>query len=150
MLLCVALLTSPALAENTSRTINVAYRDIRLVVDGVEVTLKDVNGVSVEPFAYNGTTYLPVRAVAEALKKEVSWDGDASTVYYNNRLLSAKRPVKTRHSIRGSCFPQPGSRILCSRFILATSAARFAPNASKDDGRTKHPSYRRGRLPGCP
>lgn len=54
---------------------------IRLVVDGKEVTPKDPNGNVVEPFASNGTTYLPVRAVSEALGKEVTWDGDTATIY---------------------------------------------------------------------
>ncbi len=33
-----------------------------------------------EPFIYNGTTYLPVRAVGEAVGKEVAWDNDTKTV----------------------------------------------------------------------
>lgn len=62
-------------------TINADYLDIRLVVDGKEVTPKDANGKVVEPFAYNGTTYLPVRAVGEALGKTVRWDGETQTVH---------------------------------------------------------------------
>ena len=60
---------------------DVDYLDIKLVVDGKEVTPKDVNGKVVEPFAYNGTTYLPVRAVGEALGKTVRWDGETKTVH---------------------------------------------------------------------
>lgn len=63
------------------QTIDVDYLDIKLVVNGKEVTPKDVNGNVVEPFAYNGTTYLPVRAVGEALGKSVRWDGETKTVH---------------------------------------------------------------------
>lgn len=63
------------------QTIDVDYLDIKLVVNGKEVTPKDVNGNVVEPFAYNGTTYLPVRAVGEALGKTVRWDGETKTVH---------------------------------------------------------------------
>jgi hypothetical protein len=47
-----------------------------------------VNGVSVEPFIINGTTYLPVRAVAEALDMEVSWDNASKSV----RIARADAP----------------------------------------------------------
>lgn len=63
------------------QTIDVDYLDIKLVVNGKEVTPKDANGKVVEPFAYNGTTYLPVRAVGEALGKSVRWDGETKTVH---------------------------------------------------------------------
>ena len=81
--LCGALLggTAALAAGVTYKTIQVLYNDISLVVDGVPVTPKDANGVEVEPFVYNGTTYLPVRAVGEAINKQVTWDGNTKTVY---------------------------------------------------------------------
>lgn len=80
--LCLGLGTI-AIAANNIRTamIEANYMNIKLVVDGVEVTPKDANGSTVEPFASNGTTYLPVRAVANALGKDVTWDGETKTVY---------------------------------------------------------------------
>ncbi len=73
-------LAIPALAAVTTKALNANYMDIKLVVDGVPITPKDVNGNIVEPFAVDGTTYLPVRAVGEALGKEVTWDGNTNTV----------------------------------------------------------------------
>lgn len=83
MVLCGALLggTAALAAGVTYKTIQVLYNDINLVVDGVPVTPKDANGVEVEPFVYNGTIYLPVRAVGEAIGKQVTWDGKTQTVY---------------------------------------------------------------------
>ena len=52
--------------------ITVTYDNIKVVVDGKEVQFgKDTKGNQIEPFIYNGTTYLPLRAVAEAVGKEV-------------------------------------------------------------------------------
>ena len=80
--LCAALTAGTALAANTVyRTITVEYSGIKLVIDGVEITPKDVNGTTVEPFIYNGTTYLPVRAVGNAIGKQVTWDGENQTIY---------------------------------------------------------------------
>jgi len=67
-------------------TIEVLYNNIKIVVDGQAVVFQpDSNGNTIEPFIYNGTTYLPARAVAEALDKSVDWDGKTSTVYIGKR-----------------------------------------------------------------
>ncbi len=71
----------PASASAVTKQISVTYSNIQLVVDGVKVTPKDANGKTVEPFIYEGTTYLPVRAVGDALGKQVTWDGASQTVY---------------------------------------------------------------------
>jgi len=68
------------LAKTGQEAWNVTFRDIKLYVDGVLITPKDANGNIVEPFIYNGTTYLPVRALSEALNKRVTWDGTTSSV----------------------------------------------------------------------
>lgn len=77
----IIMMSVPALAEVAQKNISVAYSNIKLYVDGKLITAKDSAGNIVEPFTYNGTTYLPVRAVGEALGKNVSWDEAAQTVY---------------------------------------------------------------------
>ena len=80
--LCALMLTGTVFAASTIyKTITVTYSGVSLVVDGVPVVPKTANGSVVEPFIYNGTTYLPVRAVGEALGKQVTWDGTTQTVY---------------------------------------------------------------------
>lgn len=70
-----------AVAANTTTLYNVLANGIRIVIDGKELHPTDVNGNKVEPMIYNGTTYLPVRAVAGAIGKAVYWDGPNYTVY---------------------------------------------------------------------
>ena len=79
--LSLGMFTMGALAASGTRTLEVTYKDIKLVIDGQEIVPKDAAGNVVEPFQANGTTYLPVRAIGEALGKEVSWDGSTNTVY---------------------------------------------------------------------
>lgn len=43
--------------------------------------LKDGNGSAVYPVIINGSTYLPVRAIADMLGEDISWDGDTKTIY---------------------------------------------------------------------
>lgn len=78
-----AMVTSvvPAVGYDGVRTIQAVFKNIKICVDGVEMTPRDTAGKEVEPFIYNGTTYLPVRAVGEAVGKEVTYDGSTNTVY---------------------------------------------------------------------
>ena len=79
ILVGVMLVCGTAIASSARRTetIDVTYD----VIDGLAIDPKDAQGNKVEPFIYNGTTYLPVRAVGEAFGKNVSWDGSTMTVY---------------------------------------------------------------------
>lgn len=85
VLVCAAATGTVAFSKTAKETITAAYNNIKIIVDGILVETKDVNGNSVEPFIYNGTTYLPVRAVGEALGKTVSWDGETQTVYLGEK-----------------------------------------------------------------
>lgn len=71
----------PAMGYDGVKNIQAVFKNIKICVDGVEMTPRDTAGKEVEPFIYNGTTYLPVRAVGEAVGKEVSYDGSTNTVY---------------------------------------------------------------------
>lgn len=68
-------------AQQIEKTINVSYRDIKIYADGNLVKTSAEN----EAFIYNGTTYLPVRAVSEALGKPINWDGNTSSVYIGGK-----------------------------------------------------------------
>lgn len=85
----VILTSGVAIAANTTTLYNVLTHGVKIVIDGEKLTPTDVNGNIVEPIIYNGTTYLPVRAVATAIGKAVYWDGPNYTVYLgdmNGRL----------------------------------------------------------------
>lgn len=57
------------------------YPGISVYMDDQKLEPKDANGNPVMVFTYNGTTYLPVRAISEALGKPVQWDGKTQSVY---------------------------------------------------------------------
>lgn len=74
-------LISGAGAATRTEMIKAEFANIKIVMDGAPITPKDANGNTVEPFIYNGTTYLPVRAVGSAIGKKVEWDANSKTVY---------------------------------------------------------------------
>ena len=77
-------------ADSLQKAATLIYNNIKICIDGNYIEPKDANGNKVEPFIIDGTTYLPVRAVASALGKEVAWDGNTNTVF-----LGAKPEQKT-------------------------------------------------------
>ncbi len=72
-------------AKQAWETIGVYYNNIKITLNGKEIQPKDANGVYVEPFTFNGTTYLPLRAVANALGLDVNWNGKTNTVLLSNQ-----------------------------------------------------------------
>ncbi|MBR3059761.1 MAG: copper amine oxidase N-terminal domain-containing protein [Oscillospiraceae bacterium] len=74
-------LALPAIAAGSTVTWDSVFVGVNIVIDGEKLEPKDVNGNPVDAVIYKGTTYLPVRAVAEALGVAVNWDGDTRTVY---------------------------------------------------------------------
>ena len=77
------LISTTAFATIGSRTAELLYDNIKVMLNGKEITPTDANGNVVEPFIINGTTYLPVRGVASALGLNVGWDAATNTVTLN-------------------------------------------------------------------
>ena len=67
-----AAITSTALASDGSMTVTI--HPIRILVNGEAFQPTDVNGNEVMVFTVNGTTYAPLRALAEAYGLEVGYD----------------------------------------------------------------------------
>ena len=67
-------------AEIKTVSADITYRGISIVLGGTEIVPTDENGRPTEPFIMNGSTYLPVRAVANALGLEVEWIAATSTI----------------------------------------------------------------------
>ena len=72
-------------AKTISEQAEIFYNNIKIYIDGAEIVPKDANGNVVEPFTMNGTTYLPVRAISNALGQDVEWDGATQSVYIGKK-----------------------------------------------------------------
>lgn len=82
-----------AYADGKLTTIKIVQGGIKLFVDGKLVKPTDSDGKVVEPFIYDGTTYLPLRALSNALtnyEKEVSWDAKTSSIYVGKAPVAAQ------------------------------------------------------------
>lgn len=72
-----ALLGCSAGAVGTWDNISVLRNDIKIVVNGSEI--------AADNFLYNDTTYLPLRAVSEALNQVVAYDENTNIAYIGER-----------------------------------------------------------------
>ena len=59
-----------------TRSINVVLNSINITVNGYEVKADNI--------LYNDTTYVPLRAIAEMLNKNVEWDANTRTASIND------------------------------------------------------------------
>lgn len=85
--------TAIAASKGELMNIRVVQGGIKLFVDGKLSVPKDAQGKTVEPFIYDGTTYLPLRAVSDVLTnstKPVKWDSASSSVYIGQAPMAAQ------------------------------------------------------------
>lgn len=80
--LCTSMIFSCGVTAYASykKTATLDYLGIKIMVDGQQITPKNASGKTVEPFAIDGTTYLPVRAVSNALGMNVDWNAATKSV----------------------------------------------------------------------
>lgn len=76
MALSAALTVSAFAATNVTATLR---PDVTVRIDGVTCDFYNAQGKEVHPIIYNGTTYIPLRAVGELMGKNVNWDGTTGT-----------------------------------------------------------------------
>ena len=72
-----ALFTGTVLGSGLMKTIEVGFNTVNLTVNGKKVSADNI--------LYDGTTYVPLRATAEILGKEVGWDGATRTASINDK-----------------------------------------------------------------
>jgi len=77
-------------AQGIQRQINVALLPLRFIIAGIDRTPPDGmidTGVSRVPagFIFQGTTYVPLRFISDALDKDVIWEGATRTIFIGPR-----------------------------------------------------------------
>lgn len=117
--------------------------DFTIVLDGESRTFTDVNGKTVHPLLYNGSTYLPLRAIGGLMGKSVAWDGKTQTVTLSSP--SGGNQVTDADSFSGGTAPgaKPGLITLEAAKTTALNHAKLTADQvtfvkqklDRDDGR---------------
>ena len=69
--------------------------DVNIIVDGQEKIFCDVNNVVVYPIIYNGSTYLPVRAISGLMGENIEWDAYSKTAFMGKTLSNPNKVIRS-------------------------------------------------------
>lgn len=90
MLLMIAL---PTTALAASGAIQIEVNPISVLVDGKVFQPTDAHGNDVMVFTYQGTTYAPLRALAEAYGLEIGYDAERHIATVNRPTAKGQAPI---------------------------------------------------------
>ncbi|WP_432662189.1 peptidylprolyl isomerase [Wukongibacter baidiensis] len=79
--------TGTAFTAPISQQIEVLFNSINIEVNGSQVEADNI--------LHNGTTYVPLRKVAELLNKEVAWNAETNTAQINDKNANLHNPIVT-------------------------------------------------------
>ena len=79
------LLTTTLFATQINKKIEVAMNTVKIMVNGEKVEADNI--------VYEGTTYVPLRAVSELLGKEVNWVEESKTAHINDQTIQQENPI---------------------------------------------------------
>ncbi len=81
VLLCAVSMITGAVAVGVVQEVKAQLRqDFTVKIDGEVREFKNAQGKTVYPILYEGTTYLPVRAIGEIMGKTAYWNEEAKTI----------------------------------------------------------------------
>ena len=132
----VSCMVVPTLAYTGTRNEALTYRDIKVELDGTRLTLRDGDGTVVEPFIIDGTTYLPVRAVAEALGLDVTWNGQTGVV----ALTTGSGTATGGSTSTGDYIGEEKAKTIALNHagVSASNATFIRVQLGRDDGRMEY------------
>lgn len=116
-------------ALNGTKTIEAIYKDIKITLNGKRIEM------DVEPFQYDGRTFVPVRFVSESLGAEVNWNAETNTVEISS---ASPTPIPTPIP---TATPSPKKEVNTSITyeILARNARSYKGELVKFTGKVFQP-----------
>jgi hypothetical protein len=106
--------TSKSVSKSQQKIYISIKPDIAVQMNGVKQRFSDANSRAVYPAIYEGSAYLPVRAVAGLMNKSIEWDGSSKTVFIGKTLsdpngsgnISSEGAEAAKQSSMGVVIPQ--------------------------------------------
>ena len=80
IILMFALFLTTSYAANSYRKTIAVTSGVNVEFNNEAIDMTDANGKAVEAFIYNGTTYVPIRAVSNAFGADIGYDRNTQTI----------------------------------------------------------------------
>lgn len=80
IILMFVLFLTTSYAANTYRKMITVTSGVNVEFNNEAIDMTDANGKAVEAFIYNGTTYVPIRAVSNAFGADIGYDRNTQTI----------------------------------------------------------------------
>lgn len=80
IILMFVLFLTTSYAANTYRKTIIVTSGVNVEFNNEAIDMTDANGKAVEAFIYNGTTYVPIRAVSNAFGADIGYDRNTQTI----------------------------------------------------------------------
>lgn len=107
------------------RSIQVGEDGIGITINNANFTPRDPNGVVVDTFVYDGTTYVPMRAICEAIGLDVEYDSASNTARITQKGVDTS--YITADAAKKAAFDNAG--------VSAPAVSRLECELEWDDGR---------------
>lgn len=119
-------LAVPTLAALSVKSIEVET-GVGIYVNDEKLIPKDANGNTVEVFIYNGTTYLPARAMSSVMGMPIQWEEATTSVYIGSHV---EKPHQTTLS---QLIPASGNKLTVKYNLTDNSGLTRSPVISNTD-----------------
>lgn len=111
---------------------------IGITLNGAKFTPRDADGKQVSAFLYNGTTYVPVRAISEAMGMDVSFNSATRTVVLTTADRTASQQGASSASGNYISADRAKQIALNDAGVKESSAVFLRANLDWDDGRMQY------------
>ena len=124
LVMAIVMSTAAPAVASTMKAAQLYYNNIKIRLNGEELVPKDALGNIVEPFAIDGTTYLPIRAISSALGLNVTWDGATQTVVLGNDPMY-NQPAKWLKDMKAFEGQPNANRDMSEGYLTANNGEKF-------------------------
>ena len=111
---------------------------IGITLNGAKFTPRDADGKQVSAFLYNGTTYVPVRAISEAMGMDVSFNSAPRTVVLTTADRTASQQGASSASGNYITVERAKQIALNNAGVKEANAVFLRANLDWDDGRMQY------------
>ena len=111
---------------------------IGITLNGAKFTPRDADGKQVSAFLYNGTTYVPVRAISEAMGMDVSFNSATRTVVLTTADRTASQQGASSASGNYITVERAKQIALNNAGVKEANAVCLRANLDWDDGRMQY------------